>query len=182
MGTRMSLHKKSSGSVGIDELLNRIGYLEREISDARKFTDDTNHYATLDQRMDHIEAMLAYVQETGGGSVGDGTMNVMEKAYRVTVQGSETIRVAVPVGFKKYDLRALRAKSISGSQVVLSVYDSAGADGVEEYRTKQASSIYDLIQLPIVNKDNASSVHLKVVNCGLSQTDVEIVLKVIELK
>lgn len=112
---------------------------------------------------------------------GEGT-KLIEIVTSVVVPANDAVRQSLYVGVNNYEVRTLYAKNVSNTNPInVVIYDEAIL-GFRVYESVRATETYDIVAVPMVDKDGIKSVYIEVVNNGNADAEVYIKLMLTSLK
>ena len=111
---------------------------------------------------------------------GGGVPKLIEIEENVIVPANQTITVSFDTGFNKYDIRTVYGKSLENNDIAITIRDSL-TNGYLVYQSLQQKEIYDIANVPSVDKTNSNKIHLEITNFGFTQTTVKVNIKVTNL-
>lgn len=133
-----------------------------------------NHTSSFDFEVDKD-----YWEEVGG-SGGGGVPTFKEITADISVIANSSNFVSLNAYFDKYDLRTISAISAENQNIKVSVFDKSNK-GDLVYESLIRPQIYDIVNVPIEDKDNSKKIHVLVENLGNEDTIVYLKIKVTNL-
>jgi hypothetical protein len=116
---------------------------------------------------------------SGGGGAG-GVAQLKEVSGQTTIAGNDSIYMHLSVGFNKYDIRTVYAKSLQDNNIVVEIYNQTNG-GFKIYESLELPELQDTLMSPCEDRDSTKCLHVKIFNKGNISTDVNYLFYVTSL-
>jgi hypothetical protein len=103
-----------------------------------------------------------------------------EVSGQTTIGANDSIYMHLSVGFNKYDIRTVYAKSLQNNNIVVEIYNQTN-DGFKVYESLELPEIQDSLVSPCEDKDATKCLHVKIFNKGITSTDIKYLFYVTSL-
>ncbi len=113
---------------------------------------------------------------SGAGST-ESLHQLIERVTDVTVDAQAELYVPINIGYDKFELRTISVVQTElPTTYVLSAYDKQ-TGGALLYQSLEESATYDIINVPIFDKDNKQTLHLYLRNTGSIATKIHLIVR-----
>lgn len=131
--------------------------------------------------LNSVKKLQKQVAELTSTTQALGVPVLVDLAHSVIVPNSQTVRTALSTGFNKVDIRTLQAKNVTNSDTFLvRIFDkSVGGDAV--YESILSNNVYDILSIPVVDRNNNSKIYVEIVNNTLNDITVDLKLMLVSL-
>lgn len=119
-----------------------------------------------------------WVSINGGGA--GGVAQLKEVEGQINIASQDSVYIHLPIGFDKYDIRTVYAKSLQNNNIVVEIYNATNA-GFKVYESLELPEIHDTLQSPCSDKDSTKCLHVKLFNKGTIPTDIKYLFYVTSL-
>jgi hypothetical protein len=123
---------------------------------------------------------MELINNLGGGTGGGGVAQLTEVIENVSLMQGQARLFSFPIQSSKYMIHTLYAKSSISDNIEVSIFDKS-VDGFEAYKSKQGNHIYDMPNLPIMEKEDKQEIHILVKNYANSIISVDLRIQVTNL-
>jgi hypothetical protein len=122
---------------------------------------------------------MKLLKSSNSGSGGSSTPVLKELNCSIVVPGSSSKTMSL-TAFNQFDLRTLYAKSSGNDKISVAVIDGLTTQNIV-YQSNLDTTIYDIINIPVSDKDKAQQIHFIVTNTGIYDNLVTIKIQVTSL-
>lgn len=117
------------------------------------------------------------VDNTGGGGAVPTLVEINET---IAVPAKTSVAVSFDTGYDKYDIRVVDAQSVTNQVIAVSIYEDAAHTKLV-YRSLESATIYDILNLPCIDKDASLRIHMMIENISSTAASVKLIVKVTNL-
>lgn len=123
-----------------------------------------------------------YIHPETNPTTTTSAQKLVEITTTVFVPALGSLDLSLDTGFNSYELRTLRANVESANaNIVIHVLDKASGS-ISEYESIESTNIYDIINLPIIDRDGTKKIHLRIINKSVNNTaNVDLVMRITNL-
>lgn len=112
---------------------------------------------------------------------GEGT-KLVELTAAITIPANLSVTQDLFVGFTNFMINTVYGNNVTNTNSFDIAINDKATNDFPVYRSIKASQMYDIANVPMTDKDNTQSMHLKVTNYGVSDITVNITIKCTSLK
>lgn len=114
------------------------------------------------------------------GETANSNPTFVERKEQIFIEKGQVEYIPINIGFNKYDIRTIKVMNDKDSETVVTIFDKK-EDGDQIYKSLQEKKIYDILTIPIEDKDNTAAAHVFVENKGDSAALFSLNIKAVSL-